>query len=202
MMSGTRCDFGYGRAQDAKRILTKNGNEKELAEHVGQKPNGQGLSPGELSTGSWQAGMNMFQGQGNPKQKSRPANCCNMSMSEKPVRGQIPEFGSPNSVDHHCCNWVCRCKEEKTTWRHPLFEEATLMGFLRKSPVYQKAVQGHKNRRVWKQMDRRIVCSLAVGQSKKHPEALIFIWPVPQTCSFALKPAESRLNNIFVLCSA
>ena len=107
-----------------------------------------------------------------------------------------------NSMDHHCCKWVCRCKEEKTTWRHPLFEEATLMGVLRKSPVNQKAVQGHKNRRVWKQMDRRIVCSLAVGQSKKHPEALIFIWPVPQTCSFALKPAESRLNNIFVLCSA
>ena len=49
------------------------------------------------------------------------------------------------------------------------------MGVLRKIPVNQKAVQGHKNRRVWKQMDRRIECSLAVGQSKKHPEALIFI---------------------------
>ena len=38
----------------------------------------------------------MFQGQGNPKQKSSPANCSNVGMSEKLVQGQIPEFnGSP-----------------------------------------------------------------------------------------------------------
>ena len=107
-----------------------------------------------------------------------------------------------NSMDHHCCNWVCSCKEEKTSWRHPLFEETTLMGVLRKSPIYQNTIHGHKNSRAWKQTYRSIVCRLALGWLKEeHHKALIFIWPLPQACSFVLNQQKvDWITSCVVLC--
>lgn len=65
--------------------------------------------------------MNVFQGQGNPKQKASPGNWGNMDRKDYKLHGQI--FRHLDTSDHHCGNWMCNYKKKKTIWRHSLFQE-------------------------------------------------------------------------------
>lgn len=65
--------------------------------------------------------MNVFQGQGNSKQKPNPGNWGNMDRKDDKLQWQIPRL-------HRSSLWQLNVqlqKEEKTIWSHSLFQEAS-----------------------------------------------------------------------------
>lgn len=120
----------------------------------------------------------------------------NMGMRKRQITG-------PNSWTPLSPLWqrICTCKKRKRSGGTPYFKRPLQYESSEKLHISDSCPETAKCGIGGKQMYRRIVNNLALGSSNgghhKASEALIYIWPAPQVHLFALKPAESRLSNIF-----